>query len=409
MRVARIITSQQHGEDEDELKRQLQAAGDEVDVAAPGQAGAGRADLEVELQSVSAEQALDTALRLARGDADVYIAPGVLPQAPVPQAVPAVVVEQQAVVPEPMSEPSTAAEPQTQAEADPAAEEARGPSLFQRVGTAWAERQQRAQERRLQRELRAREEDERRRQQALELQRRREQEERARVERLRVLREEMAREATLRAQHAREKEESERRRAAELPRQVFRPAPASDTQRLAAMEAQMQPAARVPAVRRPISPPAGPRRVAPPRRRIASRRERQWQWAALLASLVALMAMLGFAAAMNLHPVEPLPAQMLQNNAQQQVPFGAATITPAKPASVAPVRASAPAGRPTAVSPARKPAPRPSAAREKTVRSSPRAHRSDNRVADDSVVVHHYASPNSAPAQSAEIRRYSDQ
>jgi hypothetical protein len=438
MPLARIISSQ-HGTDESEIKRHLQATGYEVEVTAPGQGSSRVADLEIDLEYLTAAQAMDAALRMADDGADVFIAPGVVRQQSAPQSPP--VIEQSAIVPASAQQQPTA-EPQPNVEPANGNADLRGPSLLERVGAVWEERQRRTEERRLERERQAREEDERRRHQALELQRRREQEERARAEQERLEREQMTREAVLRAERARQIEESERRRAAELPRQALRTAQPPDTQRLAAMEAQMQTA---PAVRkgglaapkspvapkpgvaapqrtaaaappRPASRPSAPRAIVGPPRRIPSPRDRQWQRATLLASLVALMAMLGFAAAMKLRPVEPLPSQMLQNNAEQKVPFGPATISPPVPAAKTTPAPVATRPRATAVAPARKPAPRPSAAREKPVRHQsppPRARRSANHLlAQDEVVVRHYpsaSSPTSQRTDTSGIRRYSDQ
>jgi len=336
MPLARIIGSR-HGHAEDELTQQLQAAGYEVEVVAAGQDRAGFADLEIELDALPADQAVQAALRLAREGADVFVAPGAL--APL--------------------------------QAEAAARSERERLEREQIARQAAARRRQEEERRREAELQAvllhaSREQERQRLAALEAERRAQQE----------------------AEPIRAAEEQERRR-------------------LAAMEAQRQAAARQAAAR----PAAYVARLSDPRtrvedpghtppRRIPLSRQQQWQRAAFFGSLVVLTVMLGFAAAMNLRPAPPIPAKMLQNSAQQNVPFGAASITP--PAASAPVPARATAAAP-------KPAPRPSATRPKPARPAPRARHS-RRYLEDEVVVRHFGASRSARAQShAAVRRYSDE
>jgi hypothetical protein len=74
-----------------------------------------------------------------------------------------------------------------------------------------------------------------------------------------------------------------------------------------------------------VAPSLKPRLMRPSRR-MPSARERHWQRAALIASIATLAAMLGYAIAANMHPASPLPASLMQNGAQQQVPFGPARM-----------------------------------------------------------------------------------
>lgn len=128
-----------------------------------------------------------------------------------------------------------------------------------------------------------------------------------------------------------------------------------------------------------------------------------------MASVVALLAMLGFAAAINIHPGAPIPHSMVQNPVQEKSPFGAASITPAttttapptpKPVAqtVLPQRDATPVSKP----PAAKPSP---------VRNRKAA--ANHYVAEDEVVVHHYGAaaqkhPPTAQTQ-AGVRKFSDQ
>jgi len=302
MPFARIISSQ-HGGAEDQLTQQLQAAGYQVELVTPAEDRSSFADLEIELDAVPADQALEAAFRMARAGADVFIAPGAL------------------------AGPGEAA---------------------------------------------------------------------AQAERERLEREQMAREAAA----ERQRQQEERRREAELEAVLLRASQEQERQRLAAIEAHRRAAAQQ-ALAPVAAPPAAVQPVArrvSPARRVAFSRQQQWQRAVFFASLIALAVMLGFAAAMNLRPAQPIPTKMLQNGAQQNVPFGAASITPST--TSAPPRAAAPAP---------KPAPRPSAARPKPVRPAPRARHSRNNFQDEVVVRHYTASPAPRAQSQASVRRYSDE
>ncbi len=145
------------------------------------------------------------------------------------------------------------------------------------------------------------------------------------------------------------------------------------------------------------SPPPRPR-MAP--RRIATRRERQWQHAAFIASIATLAAMLGYAIAANVAPSAPLPQSLMQNPVQQQVPFGPAKINmmpAAKPAAQA------------SSSPAVKTAPKPEQ-KKAAAKRRPARRIADDEIAEDEVVVRHAPTSKAQRAQStARIRRYSDE
>jgi hypothetical protein len=162
-----------------------------------------------------------------------------------------------------------------------------------------------------------------------------------------------------------------------------------------------------------VAPSLKPRLMRPSRR-MPSARERHWQRAALIASIATLAAMLGYAIAANMHPASPLPASIMKNGAEQQVPFGparmdvssagrsAAVPRPGKPALSATEGASQGAGISTTTS---KPSAATRAPRRQTRR--PRAER--NVVADDEVIVHHAPTSRLQRAQTTSgVRRYSD-
>ena len=157
-----------------------------------------------------------------------------------------------------------------------------------------------------------------------------------------------------------------------------------------------------------------PARVAQrPMKRPVSR-DRRFQKAALTASIVALVAMVGFAVALNIHPSSPIPHSMVQNPVQEKSPFGSASITPATTTpgpAVKPV-----AAKPTAVLPQHDTAPvaKPTAQSKKPTPSRPAHHtRRNNYVADDEVIVRHYGQtqPKHPPAAQprAGVPRYTDQ
>jgi hypothetical protein len=152
----------------------------------------------------------------------------------------------------------------------------------------------------------------------------------------------------------------------------------------------------------PMVRPPRPRTQPIPRpRHLQSGRSRQWQRAALFASVLVLIVMIGFALAMRQStPLSGSSNLLPQNAVQQEVPFGAATAIPAKP-SPARARTPQPAAHPQA-----SPAPsRPKAA----VRS--RRQRRRDYVAQDEVIIHHYGTKR-APAANAKttagVRHYSD-
>ena len=121
-------------------------------------------------------------------------------------------------------------------------------------------------------------------------------------------------------------------------------------------------------------------------------RDRRLQRAAFIASIAALLVMLGFAAALNIHPGSPMPHSMVQNPVQEKSPFGAASITPATSlAGVAAKPAAKPVAQTTMPQHDAAPAPvqKPAAAKPSPGRARHRAA-ADDYVAEDEVVVHHY-------------------
>jgi type IV secretory pathway VirB10-like protein len=147
-------------------------------------------------------------------------------------------------------------------------------------------------------------------------------------------------------------------------------------------------------------------------RRRTGGRDHRFQRAALIASVVALVAMLGFAVAMNVHPSSPIPHSMVQNPVQEKSPFGAASITPVTTTTTKPV-ATKPAAH--AALPQNDAAPVKPPAAKVTKPSPTRTRRAarDNYVAEDEVVVHHYGAtaqkhPPAAQTQ-AGVRKYTDQ
>lgn len=445
MPVARIITTSPA--ESEELRRQLTAAGYSVKFAAPNEEFTD-ADIVVAAANVHSDYALQYASEVAaEANADVIVAPGVVagsaeqweralsPAAPVPQPADHEQPRAQAsatpadgVLPETTNEveASDARQPVRDALAD-------SPSRF--VGAWQAFRQKRelaAERKRLEREQREIEREEQRRvlhqkrleaeaRMAVERDRLRAQRQ-AEQDRLRREQEEMRRAIEEeRARIAAERErlaEQERARAAEgeclaIERERERVA---ERERLAqapvAAPSPLTP--RPPLVRPTVAAPV--RRPPAPRRPVARRpagRDRRFQQAAFLASIAALLAMLGFAVALNIHPSSPMPHSMVQNPVQEKSPFGAASITPAtsmagvaaKPVAKPVAQAAAPqneVSKPTAT----KLKPSPSRAR----RRAP----ADDHVADDEVIVHHYGQtppPKHPPSTQtrASIPRYTDQ
>jgi len=361
-------------------------------------------------------------------------------------------------------------------------------SVRERVSGAWSQFQQRRNDAiralRLERERREQECEERRRQHELELRRQSEEKQRliAERERLaaeqeRVLREQMAREATVRAERERVQREAmareaanraelahaaeqERRRLDSVQEERMRLQREQEEQYAAALRAQrlhqqreaeaerlrqMREAGTQPAPAPTVTPvqprvteqpasvfhagftDAAPQLKSKPRRRprrLSSPRERQWQQAALLASVATLAAMIGFAIAANVRPSSPLPASLLQNGAQQQVPFGPAKMdlsatdrTPAAPVRSLPHPASVPSLADRSLATERgvahtraatlqKPSPAKPVGKPRTRRGT----RESEVTADDEVIVRRIPA---APAQHAQttagVRRYTDE
>jgi hypothetical protein len=328
-----------------------------------------------------------------------------------------------------------------------------------RAAGAWARWQQQraeaAQALRLARERREMELEERRRQHEAELQRRAEEHEQLLAERERLaaeqeraLREQMARDAAVRAERERAEreamareaarraelfhaEEQERRRLAAIQAERMRAQREQDAQRAAALAAErtrlqreeearraaaLASERREPEPRRPVEQPAPPiaepvyasappvfrRRLVRRRRRIPSARQRQWQRAAFLASVTTLAAMLGFALAANMRAKSPLPASLIQNQVQQQIPFGPAKAVPAATQTSAPVRAAVPV---------KTGAPKPSPAKPAAPRRSRSGSSERDIVAEDEVIVRHHrpASRLQRPQTTAAIRKITDE
>jgi hypothetical protein len=447
MPVARIVTDvSQESEALKALSEQLSAAGYEVEVAPPGTEG-GAAELVVELEELSPSEALDSAVRLAsEADADVFIAPGLVPQ-------PALRAQaEQVQPPENANLPDIHIEVERRGAIGSTLEDLGSARSEGRMGigdavsglraravSGWARWQQQraeaAQALRLARERREMEREERRRQHEAELQRRAEEHqqllaerERLAAEQERVLREQMARDAALRAERERAEREATAREAAR--RAEIARAEEQERRRLAGIEAGREPAtppAEVPARPRPAenyvpepayadAAPEFRRAPVRPPRRIPSRREQQWQRAALLASVATLAAMIGFALAGSVHRSSPIPASLIQNEAQQQVPFGPAKMdisSAGKAAVSAPASAQSGAAKGRQI--ALKPVPRattskkPSPAKPVPQRRAQRVSRESNLVANDEVIVHHVPARTQRAQSTPGVRRITDE
>ncbi len=120
-----------------------------------------------------------------------------------------------------------------------------------------------------------------------------------------------------------------------------------------------------------------------PQTRYDQRRDHDWQKAALAAVVIALLVTLGYAAYANRQPAAPLSnrARVRSQNVSQPVPFGTATVPPPQPAAAAPPRALPQ----SEVAPTAAPAPSP------RVHRTGRARVSDDTIADDEVVIHRSA------------------
>ena len=452
MPVARIITTSPA--ESEELRRQLTAAGFSVKFAAPNEEFTD-ADIVVAAANVHSDYALQYASEVAaEADADVIVAPGVVagsadqweralsPPTPVPPI---------SVVEEPIrQEPSTPAaavlfgNAQDVKPAESNFRDGVGQAVTDyssRIVDAWQSfRQKRelaAERKRLAREQREIEREDQRRvlhQQRMEAEARMASErERLRLqrqaeqERLRREQEEMRRAIEEERARAAEREslaiEQERARVAEEQKhqaleQVL--ARASAHQRMAQqLSAQPAPIAPVNAPPMPVSTAAPTRRVPSyarrppaPRRGVAPRppgRDRRFQRAAFLASVAALLVMLGFALALNIHPTSPMSHSMVQNPVQEKSPFGAASITPV---TTTPGPAAKPVAQPVSHM-AVPQADKPPAAKPKPSPTRTRRASRDNYVADDEVVVHHYgqtAPPKHPPSTQtrAGIPKYTD-
>ncbi len=428
MPVARIITTSPA--EVEELRRQLTAAGYSVKFAAPDEQFSD-ADVVVAAANVHRDYALQYASEVAdEAGADVIVAPGVVagsaerweralsPPTQVPQRDDREMARAQESTAAAVASGTAQEVKSALSETRDGMRETLG-TYSTRVGDAWqAFRQKRelaAEEKRLERERREMEREEQRRilqQQRLEAEARMA----AERERLRVQRQ--AEQERLRREQEemrRAMEEERARIAAERERLAHLQAPGSAGVSPATLRPDVTPVAPVMAAPvRPVMTPS--RRPAVhghhPVARRAGGRDQGFQKAAVVASVLALVAMVGFAIAMNMHPSSPMPHSMVQNPVQEKSPFGAASITPAAttvnpPAPAAPVtRAPLPQrDGPAHAEPAPK-ATKPSPSRTR------RAAR-DNYVAEDEVIVHHYgdtAQKHPAAAQTqAGIRRYSDQ
>jgi hypothetical protein len=134
-------------------------------------------------------------------------------------------------------------------------------------------------------------------------------------------------------------------------------------------------------------------------------RDNDWKKAALAAVVIALLATLGYAAYENRQPAAPLSNRALvrSQSVSQPVPFGAATVPP-PPATTPPQpNAKLPQSGVTSTAPA---APKPSA----RIRRARHARIADDTVADDEVVIHHAAATkkSSRTTASTQPKRISD-
>ena len=416
MPVARIITASPA--DCEELRRQLTTAGYSVKFAAPNEEFTD-ADIVVAAANVHRDYALQYAAEVAaEAGADIIVAPGVVAGSVESVRTPLAHDPDTPVAPDRV-EPAAGVLFGTANEVKSAFSDAREGvreafgKFSARAGDLSRQVKQKldlaAERRRLEHEQREIEREEQRR---VLQQQRMEAEARMAAER-----------EQLRAQRQAElersrREQEEMRRAMELERTRLATEQAAQTP---APPSLVEPAIPVPPP--VITPVATPRPVAPAMRRPAPRprpavrrapsRDRRFQKAAFVASIVALVAMVGFAVAMNIHPSSPIPHSMVQNPVQEKSPFGAASITPtttstgvaartvARPVAALPQHDAAPVAKPTPQSTK----PSPNRARHRAA--------ADDYVADDEVVVHHYGQtaqqkhPPSAQTR-AGIRRYSD-
>ena len=435
MPVARIITSTPA--DCDELRRQLTAAGYSVKLTAPDEEFHD-ADIVVAAANVHTDYALQYASELAaEADADVIVAPGVVAGSGVAaQREDSVHGEtrSRSDVPALGVLSGTARDfKSAMGEGSEGIRETLG-GFTSRLRQAWEEKKHQraieAEQKRLEREQREAERQEReyelRQQRAAAEAQMAAERERMRLQRAaeqeRLRREQEERHAVMEAERARLAAEAERARA-EQERIAREAAIAAPPATLPAMPPEMPiaaPVAAAPVVAAPVAPrPPMPRPVGHERRpvprsrtlpRRTTRRDQRFQRAALFASVVALLVMLGFAVALNVHPGAPIPHSMVQNPVQEKSPFGAASIAPAtsiaKPAPVQTATRTALPQRDATPAKAAKPSPE-----KKPVRARRRA--SDDYAAEDEVIIHHYGTTQSKHPPAAQtragVRKYSDQ
>lgn len=233
------------------------------------------------------------------------------------------------------------------------------------------------------------------RQAALERRRIREQEEarRAEAERSRREQEENARRLQLAAAGARlrEQEQARREQVAQRERELmerFRREAREDAVRerfqieQASAQQKLQPAQA--AIAHRAAPTQAPRRY---------RRDNDWRAAAITAVVLALLVTLGYAAYENRTPAAPLSNRALvrSQSVSEPVPFGAAVAAPQAPRAASQPNPALPQKDVAPASPAPSPAHR--------IRRSRHSRTADEGIAEDEVVVHHSGS--TTPARTA--------
>ena len=468
MPVARIVTrtlAQQYSAIK-ELSAQLRAAGYEVELTPPGTT-ADAADLVVEIDELPAGEALDAAVRLAqKADSDLFVAPGLvavepLIPSPLPDHLPLAgdpAIESvdagrhhdsagRGVLGETFQQLGSALADAKSGIRESAAGFGQNVSgMRERVSGAWSQFQHRRNDAirslRLERERREQEREECRRQHELELRRQSEEKQRLVAERERLAAEQERRRLdSVQEERMRLQREQEEQYAAALRAQRLHQQREGEAERLRQTREAGTQHAPAPTFT-PVQPrgteqpasvfhagftDAAPQFKSKPRqrpRRLSSPRERQWQQAALLASVATLAAMIGFAIAANVRPSSPLPASLLQNGAQQQVPFGPAKMdlsatdrTPAASVRSLPHPASVPSLADRSLATERgvahtraatlqKPSPAKPVGKSRTRRGT----RESEVTADDEVIVRRIPAALAQHAQTtAGVRRYTDE
>ncbi len=128
------------------------------------------------------------------------------------------------------------------------------------------------------------------------------------------------------------------------------------------------------------------RQVQPPQPR-RFQRDGDWKKAAVVACVIALLATLGYAAYANRQPAAPLSNRALvrSQTVSQPVPFGAATVPPPQATTTQQARQqrALPQSDIAPTAPAPKPSPR--------LRHHRRSKAAEDMIAEDEVVVHHTA------------------